>query len=79
MKNLLKTGLILFALSTTFAACDAGNSGGAADSAKTDTAVINSSSDTGANVAGKNGSAAGIDSGMDHSGSGGTDTVPKKQ
>ncbi|MFD0794410.1 hypothetical protein ACFQZX_12350 [Mucilaginibacter litoreus] len=69
MKNAFKTGILALTIAISVAACKGNNSTHVPDSTRADdTTNVDS-------TIGKNGSAAGIDSGYDNSGSGGTDTV----
>ncbi|PAW94303.1 hypothetical protein CKK33_12720 [Mucilaginibacter sp. MD40] len=69
MKIKIHMVVLAISIATTFVACKGNNSTHVPDSTrKQDNSMVDSS-------AGKNGSAAGIDSGYDKSGSGGTDTI----
>jgi hypothetical protein len=72
MKNSLKLSFITLAIAASAAACTGNASKPAADSATIDSSALKA--DT---AVGKNGSPLPIDSGIDHSGSGGTDTIQK--
>ncbi|RYU91514.1 hypothetical protein EWM62_06120 [Mucilaginibacter terrigena] len=70
MKNLFKTGFIALTIMISLAACSGNNSTHVPDSTRVDSANMDT-------TAGKNGSPNAIDTGLDKSGSGGTDTVKK--
>ncbi|MES2267111.1 MAG: hypothetical protein V4520_10140 [Bacteroidota bacterium] len=70
MKNLIKFCLCTFLIAGSLTACKSGNSTHVPDSTRVDSAKVDT-------TAGKNGSPASIDTGIDKSGSGGTDTVKK--
>jgi hypothetical protein len=73
MKNLIKASIFSFFIATTFSACSGNNSTHVPDSARVDTPVSKTNpSGGGAEV---NGAPGAIDSGMDNSSSGGTDTL----
>jgi|GEM_PF-3005328 len=76
MKNTFKTGILAIVIAIAASACGGGHSNHPGDSLKTDTAALNDTTQK-APVAGANGAASAVDSGMDHSGSGGTDTIKK--
>lgn len=76
MKNSFKTGLLALAIAIAAAACKGNNASKAAsDSTKTDSA-FSDTSQTG-KAPGANGAPGAIDTGIDKSGSGGTDTTKK--
>ncbi|MFA6088063.1 hypothetical protein [Mucilaginibacter sp.] len=76
MKNLLKTGLLALIIAIAAAACKGNNASKAApDSTKTDS-TFTDTSQTG-KAPGANGAPGAIDTGIDKSGSGGTDTTKK--
>ena len=75
MKNIFKTGVAALIIAISFAACKGANSNHPGDTSKTDSSVIDTSA-TG-KAPGANGSPNSIDTGIDHSGSGGTDTTKK--
>ncbi|TWR31648.1 hypothetical protein FPZ43_04035 [Mucilaginibacter pallidiroseus] len=74
MKTTIKTSLLALAIAIGLASCSGGNSSRPPDTTKTDNASVADSAGT---MSGKNGSTAPIDTGIDHSGSGGTDTAKK--
>lgn len=74
MKNLFKTGFLVIAIAISAAACSGNNSTHVPDSARVDTTVTNTSPGAGGGAE-ANGAPAAIDSGMDKSGSGGTDSI----
>jgi hypothetical protein len=69
MKNLFKTAFLAPIIAISVAACSGNNSTHVPDSTRVDSNKIDTAR------GGKNGSAAGIDSGLDKSGSGGTDSI----
>ena len=76
MKNSFKTGLLTLTIAISAAACTGNNASKAApDSTKTDSSVADTSQ-TG-KAPGANGAPDAIDTGIDKSGSGGTDTTKK--
>ncbi|MBB5394902.1 hypothetical protein [Mucilaginibacter sp. AK015] len=77
MKNLIKTSFLAFFIATTFAACSGNNSTHVPDSTRVDTPVNKNAPDAGGAEA--NGAPSAIDSGMDKSGSGGTDSVKQNE
>ncbi|MFD0765299.1 hypothetical protein ACFQZI_10585 [Mucilaginibacter lutimaris] len=70
MKNVIKFGFGLLVVAGSLASCKSGNSTHVPDSTRVDSAKVDTN-------AGKNGSAAGVDTGIDKSGSGGTGAVKK--
>jgi len=72
MKNSFKLSLITLTVAASVAACTGNASKPAADSARIYSQALKADTTTG-----KNGSTLPIDSGIDHSGSGGTDTIRK--
>jgi hypothetical protein len=77
MKNALKIGIVTVAIAISAAACS-GNSSKPGKDTTGGAATMSDSSQTGRQP-GANGSAAGIDSGIEKSGSGGVDTTKKAQ
>ncbi|WP_374950830.1 hypothetical protein [Mucilaginibacter sp.] len=73
MKNLFKSGLLALAIAISATACTGNATKSAPDSAKMDSNMADTSQ-TG-KAPGANGSPAAIDSGLDKSGSGGTDST----
>ena len=74
MKNAFKTGLAALAIAISITACGGGSSSRLGDSTQTDSSTRSDTSAAG-NKSGANGSTAPMDTGMDRSGSGGTDTA----
>lgn len=68
MKKVIKFCFGLLLVAGSIAACKSGNSTHVPDSTRSNSAKADS-------TVGRNGSAAGIDSGLDKSGSGGTDSI----
>lgn len=79
MKRSIKTGLFCLAIAISVTACKGNNSTKPADSTRADSSAVKTDSrmDTTTGVAGDNGAPGAVDSGMDKSGSGGTDTIQK--
>ena len=78
MKNKIKISLVALAIAVSAAACSGDHSNRPGDSLKTDTGIsLDNKSDT-TIESGTNGSPSSIDSGMDNSSSGGTDTINNK-
>jgi hypothetical protein len=80
MKNSLKLGFLAFSVAISVSACKGNNSSEPADTMRADSSAVktNSATDTSkARVPGDNGAPGAVDSGMDKSGSGGTDTTQK--
>jgi hypothetical protein len=72
MKTPIKISFLSLAIAATFTACSGNNSTHVPDSTRIDSSKSGASADS---TIGKNGSPNAIDSGMDKSGSGGTDTI----
>ena len=75
MKNLIKAVILSFFIATTFSACSGNNSTHVPDSTRKDASPGSKNDVQKADSAGTNGAPGAIDSGMDNSGSGGTDTL----
>jgi predicted small lipoprotein YifL len=73
MKNLFKTGFAALAIAISVAACSGNNSTHVPDSTRVDTPINKNAPDAGG--AEVNGAPGAVDSGMDNSGSGGTDSI----
>lgn len=74
MKNSFKLSIFALAIAVSAAACTGHTSGSHPDTTEADPSVMTDSSKTGP-TPGANGSAISADTGLDHSGSGGTDTT----
>jgi predicted small lipoprotein YifL len=74
MKNLFKTCFLAFTVAVAITACKGNNTTHVPDSTRVDSSKNSSVADS---TIGKNGSPNAIDTGIDKSGSGGTDTVKK--
>ena len=75
MKNLVKASILSFIIATTFSACSGNNSTHVPDSTRANASSSVKNDVQKGDSAGTNGAPGAIDSGMDNSASGGTDSL----